>query len=575
MTEKMIVTNERVDDIPLLLAQMEQMGLPLLLDQFFPTHGNWQGLSLGWTTAVWLAHMLSEGDHRLNHVQPWAEKRGETLSRCTGQAVRSLDFSDDRLGDVLRALSQDAVWEEFETVLNGHLLRVYRLEAEHVRVDSTTASSHRLVTPEGLFQFGHSKDGRSDLPQVKVMLSTLDPLGMPVATSVVAGQCADDPLYIPAVRQVRKAVGQGMVYVGDCKMGALATRAFIQAGGDDYLCPLSEVQMPPAALEAYLTPVWQDRQALTPVFREEENGKREQVAEGFERQETLTAEVDGQTLTWTERRLILRSLKQAHAAEAAVRERLRKAQTALEALNDRRRGKRRFRDRETLRQAAEAVMAKYGVQGLLCIQYQEAVRERLVRGYGGRSARVIQEREVRVTVALDEEALGKAIRRLGWRVYVTNASVERLSLERAVWAYRGQYMIDRSMGRLKGRPLSLTPMYLMREDRATGLIRLLTIALRVLTLLEFIVRRNLTINGETLAGLYAGNPKRATMRPTAERLLEALREINLTVIQEPDHTHRHLTPLSKLQQRILALLDFSTDIYTRLCLNPVDSAKPP
>ncbi len=120
-------------------------------------------------------------------------------------------------------------------------------------------------------------------------------------------------------------------------------------------------------------------------------------------------------------------------------------------------------------------------------------------------------------------------------MYVTNAPVERLSLERAVWAYRGQYLIDRSMGRLKGWPLSLTPMDLMREDRATGLIRLLTIALRVLTLLEFVVRRNLAIKG---------GAQRATLRPTAERLLEAFREINLTVIQEPDHTHRHLTPLS-------------------------------
>ncbi len=115
-------------------------------------------------------------------------------------------------------------------------------------------------------------------------------------------------------------------------------------------------------------------------------------------------------------------------------------------------------------------------------------------------------------------------------------------------------------------------MYLQRDDRATGLIRLLTIGLRVLTLLEFVVRRNLAAEGTKLAGLYAGNPKRATARPTAERLLEAFREITLTVIREPSQTHRHLTPLSEVQQRILALLGFSTDIYTRLC---VDSAKPP
>ena len=64
------IITERVDDIPLLLAQMQRMSLPALLDAHFPTHGNWQGLSLGWVTVIWLSSILSEGDHRLNHVEP-------------------------------------------------------------------------------------------------------------------------------------------------------------------------------------------------------------------------------------------------------------------------------------------------------------------------------------------------------------------------------------------------------------------------------------------------------------------------------------------------------------------------
>jgi len=175
-------------------------------------------------------------------------------------------------------------------------------------------------------------------------------------------------------------------------------------------------------------------------------------------------------------------------------------------------------------------------------------------------------------VRVDEEAVEQAMRRLGWRVYVTNERGERLSLPQAVLAYREQYIIDRGVGRLKGRPLSLTPMYLQRDDRVTGLIRLLTIALRVLTILEFVVRRNLAVEDVPLTGLYAGNPKRATQRPTAERLLEAFQEITLTIIQESHQTSYHLTPLSPLQQRILALLGFSPNIYARPCTY---SAKPP
>lgn len=90
---------------------------------------------------------------------------------------------------------------------------------------------------------------------------------------------------------------------------------------------------------------------------------------------------------------------------------------------------------------------------------------------------------------IDESALASAIGRLGWRVYGTNQPSPQLSREHAVLAYRQAYPVERSLGRLKGRPLSLTPMSVQRDDHATGLIRLLSIALRVLTLLEFVVRR--------------------------------------------------------------------------------------
>ena len=126
------VTNERVDDIPLLLAQLERMGVQALLDKHFPTHGNWQGLSLGWVVVFWLSYILSQADHRLSHVQPWIEKRIETLSGCTGQSIRALDLSDDRLESVLRYLNDDETWQSFEKDLSGHLLQVYDLRAERV-----------------------------------------------------------------------------------------------------------------------------------------------------------------------------------------------------------------------------------------------------------------------------------------------------------------------------------------------------------------------------------------------------------------------------------------------------------
>jgi Domain of unknown function (DUF4277) len=114
MATEPIITNERVDDIPLLLAQIERMGIKELIDKHFPTHGNWQGESLGSVVAIWLTHILSQADHRLNQVQDWAFKRLETLKALCGEDLHELDLTDDRLEAVLRYLDSDRNWYSFE-----------------------------------------------------------------------------------------------------------------------------------------------------------------------------------------------------------------------------------------------------------------------------------------------------------------------------------------------------------------------------------------------------------------------------------------------------------------------------
>ncbi|MGA7936451.1 MAG: IS1634 family transposase [Kovacikia sp.] len=573
MSGELTITTEQVDDFPVLIAQTERMAVPELLDRNFTVHGNWQGLSLGWIGTTWLGHILSVGDHRLNHVQPWVEKNPLTVQRSIRQAVTGLDFTDDRLESVLDALSDDVGWAAFETELNQRTLRVYDLKADVVRVDSSTASGYVSVTEDGLFQFGHSKDHRPDLPQVKVVQSVLDPLGMPVATQVVSGEKADDPLYIPAIRQVRKGLGKrGLLYVGDSKLMSLGNRAYIQAGDDYYLGPFSKVQIPDEDLEGHLRPVWSGEQALTPVYRTNAQGEEEEIAEGFEREERLTATVNGEELVWIERRLFVRSFMYAKASETALRERLDQAQAALKGLNERKQGKRHFLEIEPLRQAAEEIVRQYRVEGLLSLSFTEQVQERNVRPYGDRPAEVRIEREVNLGVSRNETAIEQAGAHFGWRVYGTNHSTKHLPLPKAVLAYRNDYLVERGFARLKGRTLSLTPMYLKDDDRVTGLIRLLSIGLRVLTLLEFVVQRRLAESQEKLAGLYAGNPKRTTVTPRAETLLEAFKSIYLNTVTIGEQIHLHITPLSDLQLKILSLLGFSPDIYSRLAAN---SQKPP
>ncbi len=482
-------------------------------------------------------------------------------------------MSDDRLAGVLEALSDDGHGQAFEGVWTQPLWCVYDLKPERVRRDSTTANGHWSVTEDGRFQFGHSKDHRPDLPQVKIRRSALDPLGMPVATDVVPGQRAADPVYVPAITRVRASLGRrGLLYVGDCKMAARETRAFLQAGGDAYRCPLAEVQLPPAVLESYLLPVWTEQQPLSRITRVSASGQRAHIADGYERLESLTMAVDGQALRWRERRLVVRSRQLVRAGETGLRARLTKARAAVAALNQRGRGQPRCTARPALQAAVEAILPRHRVHGLLAVPYTEWVYKRRLRRYGSRPATVQVERDVRVQAVVDRQAVAVAISRLGWRVYATNAPPDQLPLAQAVLAYRSHDLVESDRGRLKGHPLSLTPMDLERDDQATGLIRLLSVGLRVLTLLACVVRQRWAAARTVLTERYAGNPQRATARPTTERLLKRFEGLTLTISREGRRRRSHLTPLSRVQRRILALLNFTVDISMRLC---PDAHKPP
>lgn len=509
MIDKIIrlIKVERVDDIPVLLAQVQKMQIPALLDQFFPTHGHWKGeLSFGEVVAVWLTFVASQGDHCLSHVQPWVEEHLDTLAASLGKSIRPLDFSDDRLAAMLDAFSEAEIWGDFETALNGVVLRVYELESDRIRIDSTSAKTYAGVSEEGWFQFGHSKDHRPDLPQVKISLSALDPLGLPLTTTVVSGRCADDPLYVPEIKRVQQTLGVGgKTYIGDCKMGALHTRAWVAGSGDYYLCPLAGKQMPAEELEKLLSPVFSGAQGFEQVYHPETETPKPSrlIAEGYEVWVELEAEVDGQPVQWQERRLVVRSM--AHAARQAehLDERLGQAMAEIGQLNERKQGK-KILDAEELKVAAHQIMERHRVAGMITIETETTTRQTNKRKYGAREAESRVETRSTIRAQVEIQAVEEVKQRLGWRVYATNHGM--LALVAVVMAYRGQYLIERCFGRFKGQALSLTPLFLQTESRVEGLIRLLSLALRLLILVEFVIRRQLDKAQSKVAGLVIAQP---------------------------------------------------------------------
>src|SRR5262249_50104240 len=145
------------------------------------------------------------------------------------------------------------------------------------------------------------------------------------------------------------------------------------------------------------------------------DGSVEQIAEGYEHSEQVTALVESWPQRWIERRLMVRWLAQARTAEEALRTRLSRAQAALSDLSVRRRGKAPLPDTATAQQLVEKILARFQVAEVLKVSVTEQLEQRRIRAYRERAARVQETKRITITHAVDTVALSAAIARLGWR----------------------------------------------------------------------------------------------------------------------------------------------------------------
>ena len=561
-TSDLVIITERVDDVALLIGQMVKMGLPEVLDRHIPRHWTQRGLSWGWTAVIWLAYIVTEGDHRKVSVETYLKGMHHTLSCLTAQVIEPLDFSDDRLSHLLQHLSKPAYWHAIERDLNERSIEIYDLSQDVIRCDATTVSGDHEVTEEGLVQFGYSKDDPAR-PQIKVMLGSLDPLGMPLATDVVSGDRADDGLYIPLMERIRTGLKPtGLLFVGDCKMSALDTRAYLARHQDFYLSPLPLTGTTAETMAAWISEgvTQSEMGALEQIWRINDRGQEVLVAEGYECERTCCAPVG--EAEWRERVLVVRSPMHAHQQAAGLETRLRHAEAKLAALTPPRgRGKRQITDEATLVEAMTRVLTEHRVEELLSVTWEKQVEQKTQyvgrgRGSVSREKRVMQKTRYHIThIARREDKIAALSQRLGWKAFVTNAGHKRLPLQDAVLCYRNEYRVERIFNRLKSR-VHIAPLFVKLNDQIEGLTYLLTLGVRVLTVMEFVLRRSLQTDQTTLPGLHPENKTRLTDKPTAERILTAFADVSLTIIKNAagEEILRRLTSLSGLQEDILQRL---------------------
>ncbi len=553
----LIITNEQVNSLPLLLGIMNDMGIRDLIDTHVTPHGNWEGASVGTLLSIWLSHILQERDHRMVTVRDWVTERAQTINTLLDLTLRETDCTDDRLATLLTLLGDPATQATLDAALLQRWLRVYRLPTATVRLDSTSVSVyHDDVDDASLLQHGWSKEHRSDLRQFKLMLASLDPLGLPICCQPVAGNRSDNPLYVPAYTAAVAALGTtDVLVVGDSKIGDLPTRGHIVAGGSRFLCAYHPIHAT-SEIAAWVTDALTRPDTwlrLEHVDRRTGEVQLDALVDTFAREQTWTDPTTQQAHHWTERVLLV----QATAYQTGLR-RLREQALArlttdlLKLAQPPTRGRKRYLQAADLAAVVAKRIAEAKLEGVVQTALQALALPDGSTAWG------------LAAVWVDLAAWQAMVERLGWQVYVTNTTPDEYAIEALVATYHQQPVHERSFSRLKTRNLHLRPVFVRDETRIAGLIWLLCLAVRVLVLTEQRLRAALQNQGAALVGLNPASRTQATTQPTTERMIRAFRNLTVTVVTGAGWEQRHVSSLNLTQQQILDLLGLPSDLYARL-----------
>ena len=257
-----------------------------------------------------------------------------------------------------------------------------------------------------------------------------------------------------------------------------------------------------------------------------------------------------------------RSKQTSDAATRATR--LQRAIRDLTALRERLVSPRtRFRLREKVAEAVEALLDEHSVRELLRVEIGELVEESFRQASRGRPSkktkyvRAVQTR-FRISWEVDGERLAREA--AGDGVFPLLTNLAEWTARDVLDAYKRQPIIEKRFSQLKT-DFRVAPVYLQNVERIVGLLAVYFFALMVQSLLERELRRAMSESHLDELPLYPEG--RPCSRPTTRRVLDYFAPLSSHTLttSPPSLPTTITTELTPLHRRILQLLGIPTTAY--------------
>lgn len=559
----MEVHQEVIGDLPLIAQLIKSSGLVSCIDRHYPTHGNWHSPSIGNIVLGWLMYIISENDHRAYKVEDWAQAHLVTLRwALENPELTSKTFQDDRLANILERFSDKTLFNNMLCEHSGHLIRLYELPTQTARVDSVNVPAYREVEAGGLFQFGHRKAHQPNLPFMKMMLVSLDPLALPITSLIVDGKRSDEPLYIDAIKQASQTLGCGILYVGDTKLCNMENCAYIASTGNFYMSPLSRIQYSEQALRVSVLQALENKCSWQPITRINAKTKELEVfGQAYELPQRQRCQPTTQ-FGWQERLIAVLDPVAQQSQQDSLAQRLKMAQ--LELLERFIPKKRRLIFTEEKQNEAKIfankILTKFKVTDFLDTSFVVSQNKK-------------QGNLLYIKLGLKQQAIEDFNTLAGWRIYATNAPIERLKTQDVLPCYRQEFLIEQQFHKLLTKTTHLLPIFTKNEGRIDALVAIASLALQFAATIQYTARQELAKKKDKLADIVPGNKGRKVEKPTSEILLKRFSSVTAIWIKLPNQPMiAKLVNFDPVNHKILELLKCHSDLYDNF-INAFDYVK--
>lgn len=567
--EKIITA--KIGSGPILLHFIERMGITRIIDSMVETHPLREALTHGEAIAGLVAYLI-QGGKALYRVQEWA--KDYSVASIMFPQYQSEDWTDDRLDDTLDAIYAAGL-EGIQGAISANIVSEFGISLNEIHYDTTTVSLYGVYETQNedqavVITYGHSKDHRPDLRQIKVGLAISGDGNLPLISNTHSGNTSDSVIPVDYWKRLKQiADTRDFVFIGDCKLASKSNMLDIAESGG---CFLSLYPMD-VAQQAYIrqkrleeemifSPVEIETHSRKPTYEPITpscvDEKEKDEVHYFVFEETTVLKEDDRECTV--RKIYVHSsvLSSQHAA---TRERhLSKAYQQLESL-EKRLNKRDLTTEEAIEERVRKILKRNKVEGLIDYSIvNKPTKKKKERGRPGPNSEYIYVDHFSLEYSRNQKAIFHEALLDGIFVLICNMSKEQWSASEILSLYKCQWKVEGNIRTFKG-PFAVSQMYLSLPKRICAMMFVITLALQLYTLINREIAQALETRDRPLVGLMPNNIR--SWRPQANFLLEAFKNIQLVSIELSDRTEIYVTSLNDLQKEILSLLSVPFYLYSK------------